>query len=37
MFVGAFMVCPIEKVTLWVVHIVPNREGYSVGGPWCAP
>ena len=27
--------CPIEKVTLWVVHGVPHREGYSMGGPWC--
>ena len=28
--------CPIEKVTLWVVHSVPHREGYSMqvyGGP----
>jgi len=28
---------PIEKVTLWVVHGVPHREGYSMGGPWYAP
>ena len=26
------MVCPIEKVTLWVVHGVPHRESYSMGG-----
>ena len=24
------MVCPIETVTLWVVHGVLHREGYSV-------
>ena len=22
--------CPIEKVTLWVVHGVPHRDGYSI-------
>jgi len=30
----------IQKVTLWVVHGVPYRVGYSmcdVGGPWCVP
>jgi len=27
------MVYLIEKVTLWVVHGVPYREGYSMGGP----
>jgi len=29
------MVCLIEKVTLRMVHGVPHREGYSMGGPWC--
>ena len=30
------MVCPVEKVTLWVVHGLPYRECYSTGGPWYA-
>jgi len=30
-------VYPIEKVTLWLLHGVPHGEGYSMGGPWCAP
>jgi len=29
-------VCPREKVTLLVIHGVPHREGYSMGGPWFA-
>ena len=31
------MVGPTEKITLLVVHSVPHREGYSMGGPWWAP
>jgi len=27
----------IGKVTLWVVHGVPHRKGYSMGDPSCAP
>jgi len=30
-------VCPMEKVTLWVVHGMPYIGGYFMGGPWCTP